>query len=101
MVGPGEETSGDTVKILGWKSPRHQARMMAPSKSPVKKPMSSEARMLGSPHPKQCEGQDNPHQLEWIPWLRSPNTFGTQSMQLELEQHTLHATVRLTHQQVG
>ena len=72
---------------------------MAPSKSPEKSPRVKEARMLGSPHPKQCEGHDNPHQLEWIPVLMRPSTFGTQSMQLELEQHTFHATVRLTHKQ--
>ena len=101
MVGPGGLTSGCAVKPLVWKSPRNQARVMAPSKSPEKSPRVKEARMLGSPHPKQCEGHDNPHQLEWIPVLMRPSTFGTQSMQLELEQHTFHATVRLTHKQFG
>lgn len=99
MVGPGGLTSGCAVKPLVWKSPRNQARVMAPSKSPEKSPRVKEARMLGSPHPKQCEGHDNPHQLEWIPVLMRPSTFGTQSMQRELEQHTFHATVRLTHKQ--
>ena len=101
MVGPGGLTSGCAVKPLVWKSPRNQARVMAPSKSPETSPRVKEARMLGSPHPKQCEGHDNPHQLEWIPVLMRPSTFGTQSMQLELEQHTFHATVRLTHTQFG